>query len=489
MKKVVKRILTIVIIVVAAVIVFACTYIGIGHFYRTGYSYDVPKTIERESGANTVVAQGKALYDEEGKLFEIKGINFGNLFVSEGWMTTNSIGAKYDKNGNFEKVNPEGVVEEYEEIYQEEMDRILAEKFSDEQIEALNDAYFSSYCTDYDLKSIKEIGFNTVRLPIYYRSFLTTHDRYRKTDEDLCDMNFTDITLDFEKLDAFLEMAKNNDLRVIVDMHGVMGGQSGYEHSGTKDIDFWDNEDYIEFMGNLWQSIAKHYKEDRTDLFSTILAYDLVNEPTNRNEYGTGKKQWRVMDTLYEAIRKVDTEHVISIEGVWRFTSLPNPKKYGWENVLYQYHFYNWSQPTLPNWLFYDYMYTGLAFSDYDVPKFIGEFTFFNDGDAWEEFLDVYDQTGFGWTIWSYKVVSVGWWDNTWGMYVYKMWLTNDANTPIEDYKLKLDLNTASYDEIYESWSHQYTDDGTNDGSYKLHEDSMLVKYVREYFKRKNENS
>lgn len=74
-------------------------------------------------------------------------------------------------------------------------------------------------------------------------------------------------------------------------------------------------------------------------------------------------------------------------------------------------------------------------------------------------------------------------------MYVYKMNLTNDTNTPIEDYRLKLDLNTASYDEIYESWSHQYTDDGTNDGNYKLHEDSMLIKYVREYFKQKNENN
>ena len=39
-------------------------------------------------------------------------------------------------------------------------------------------------------------------------------------------------------------MAKKYDLRVILDMHGVVGGQSGFEHSGTRDIDFWDNKVY-----------------------------------------------------------------------------------------------------------------------------------------------------------------------------------------------------------------------------------------------------
>lgn len=486
MNKVVKRILKIVIIVVVAIAVIAGTVIGVGHFYRTGYSYEVPAEITRESGANTVIAHGRGLYDEDGKLFEIKGINFGNLFVAEGWMTVNSLGAKYNDDGSFVKVNEQGIVEEYEEIYQEEMDAVLAERFTDEQLENLNNAYFSSYCTDYDFECIKSMGFNTVRVPVYYRNFLTTHDRYRTTDEQLCAMNFDDIELHFEKLDAFLEMAKSHGLRIIVDMHGVMGGQSGFEHSGTRDIDFWDNEDYIQFMCNLWRAIAKHYKQDRSDLASAILAYDLVNEPTNRNSIGTGSKQWKVMDKLYDAIREVDTEHVISIEGVWYFCSLPNPAKYGWENVLYQYHFYNWSSGTIPNWLFYDFMYATLSVTDYDVPKFVGEFNFFDNEEAWLEYLKIYDNSGLGWTIWSYKIISVGWWDNTWGMSVYKMNIQNDADTPIDEYNLKLDLRTATYEEILESWSNQYTDDGTNNGSYKFNDDSKLAGFIQKYFEQKS---
>ena len=267
-------------------------------------------------------------------------------------------------------------------------------------------------------------------------------------------------------------MAQKYDLKVIVDMHGVMGGQSGYEHCGTRDIDFWDNEDYIEFMCELWQRIALHYVNERSDLASTILAYDLVNEPTNRHEAGTGVKQWEVMDKMYEAIREVDKEHVISIEGVWTFLCLPDPDKYGWENVLYQYHYYNWNSNIIPNWLFYDFMYAQLSISDYDVPKFIGEFNFFGDKDAWMEYLNVYEQTGFGWTLWSYKTISVGWWDNSWGVMVNKMWLLPDENG---NTVLKTDLRTATYEEIYKLWSNQYTDDGTNNGPYKIYEDGSLT--------------
>ena len=477
MKKVIKITLITVALVLAAVLLGAVGFIGWGHVYRESYVHDVPDAIERTYGdedIKAIVASGKALYDENGKLFEIKGVNFGNLFLFEGWMTVNSLGAKYNEDGSFFKVNPEGIVEEYEEIYQEEMDAVLNERFTEEQVSALYDAYFYSYCTEQDFINIKDLGLNTIRLPMYYRNFMEGPDEALVMRDDA-----------YEKLDYFLELAKIHGLYVILDMHGVVGGQSGYEHCGTRDMDFWTNEVYIESMAELWGNIAEHYMTERRDLASTILAYDLVNEPTYRTESGTGKLQWDVMDRLYDAIRRVDDYHVVSIEGVWYFNSLPDPSVYGWENVLYQYHFYNWSHDSLPNWLFYDFMFALRSFSDYDVPKLVGEFNFFNDKDAWLEYLDMYDRTGLGWTIWSYKIISVGWWDNSWGMAVYKMNLKNDQSTPISEYKLKLDLRTASYDEIYAEWSTQYTDDGTNGGKYKF--EGFTVDTIREYFKRKGE--
>ena len=240
-----KRLLTAVVIILVVVLVIAVGVLAWGHQYRKNYTYDAPEHIEREDGAKTVIAEGKGLYDENGDLFHIQGVNFGNLFIAEGWMTVNSIGPLLNEDGSYVKVNEQGIVEDYEEIFQEEMDLLLAKRgFTDEQLEALNDAYFSSYCTEADFKNIAGLGLNTIRLPMYYRNFLSTHDRYRCTDEELIEkVDFATYEFEFEKLDWFLEMAEKYGLKVIIDMHGVMGGQSGYEHCGTRDIDFWDNED------------------------------------------------------------------------------------------------------------------------------------------------------------------------------------------------------------------------------------------------------
>ena len=481
-----KLLKTLISIVIVVLVVFV-GIIGWGHIYRTTYNYDVPEKITRVDGGNTVIAEGKALYDENGDIFEIRGVNFGNLFIAEGWMTVNSVGPLLNEDGSYVKVNDDGIVEEYEEIFQEEMDAIMAERFTNDEIEALNDAYFYSYCTEFDFQNIKNMGFNTIRLPMYYRNFLKTNDRYRLSDEELCDtIDFDTYEFDFEKLDWFLKMADKYELKVIIDMHGVMGGQSGFEHCGTRDIDFWDNEEYIEFMCNLWKRIAIHYTVECPELSSAVLAYDLVNEPTNRNEVGTGPKQWKVMDRMYDAIREVDKEHVISIEGVWFFLSLPTPEKYGWENVLYQYHFYNWTSDLTPNWLFYDFMYAQLSVTDFDVPKLVGEFNFFGDKGAWMEYLNQYDKTGLGWTIWSYKTISVGYWDSSWGVMVNRMWLLPDENG---NTVLKMDLRTASYEEILEVWSNQQTDDGTNDGQYKVHKDGVTYHVIIDYFNQKNSNN
>ena len=467
-----KKILLALGITILAVLLLAVGVIAWGNFYASNYEYDAPEQIEIEPNKlGTITAVGDGLYDATGKRFDIKGVNFGNLFIAEGWMTVNSVGALKNEDGSYQKYNPNGVVEEYEEIFQEEMDAILAERFTDEELETLNNAYFESYCTEADFALMSDLGINTIRLPVYYRTFLTTHDRYRLSDEQLCAMNFDDIELVFDKVDTFLEYAEKYNLKVIIDMHGVMGGQSGYEHCGTRDIDFWTNEDYIEFMCDLWSAIANHYVTERSDLASTILAFDLANEPTNRNEIGTGPLQWEVMDRLYDAIREVDEYHVISIEGVWYPVSLPSPEKYGWENVLYQYHFYNWNSSNgISNEMFYGLQFALYSLSNYDVPKFVGEFNLFGDEGEWATYLAKYDNLGWGWTIWSHKVISVGYWDNSWGIVVQKLHLYNDDGVLTDgDYSndnLKLDLRTASYDEILAAWSNQTTAYGDQEGVY-----------------------
>ena len=453
-----KKILLIILISALSIItLFTLTTVYI-YNYGKKFNEKIPEFVQIEhKKLKTIKAVGKGLYESDGKYIQLKGINFGNWLIQEGWMTPNSLGAKYNNDGTFVKVNEEGIVEEYEQVFQDELELALNNNpnLTEEQIEVLWDAYYKSYCTEDDFRLIKEAGFNMIRLPMYYRNFMESDDNNLIMKEE-----------PFKLIDWFLENAKKYDLYVILDLHGVVGGQSGYEHSGTRKHEFWDNEQYQESMCLLWKNIASHYVNNRPDLAETIAAYDLVNEPTLDGST-TGKKQWEVMNKLYKAIREVDEDHVISIEGCWRFTNLPNPKKYNWNNVLYQYHIYNWAYESFPNDIYFWSQWFTFVLADYDVPKYIGEFNFFSQKEEWLKYLNEFDLRGFSWSIWSYKTISVGWWDSSWGLYVHRMNLKNEV--------LKLDVRTATFDEIYNVWSNQETLKTYN-------ETGILKEILDEYF-------
>ena len=407
----------------------------------------------------TYKAIDKGIYDLEGNLFQIQGINYGNLLIQEGWMSVNSLGPKLNEDGSYAKINSEGVIEEYEEVYQEELDLALKNNpnLNQEKINELWSIYYKSYCQEIDFQNIKEIGLNTIRLPMYYRNFLEGEDDKLVMKENA-----------FEFIDYFLENAKKYDLKVILDMHGVVGGQSGNEHSGTRRTEFWTNEVYQKEMCDLWKNIASYYLNERKDLASTILAYDLINEPALDKKVTT-KREWDVMDKMYKAIREVDEDHIIAIEGCWYFDSLPDPKKYNWENVMYEFHLYNWDNEKVSNDVYHTLHFYKWMTTNYDVPIYIGEFNFFDKKDEWIKWLNEYDERGLNWSIWSYKTISVGWWDMSWGIYVYKM--------NLRDEKQKLDVRTATYEEIKEVWSNQ--------GTKETYKDTGVLKSVLEqHFKK-----
>lgn len=450
-------IIGIVLAVIGLIIGALCINVSV---FRKNYYAELPDKVDplNETGIQPLRAVGRGIYDKHGNRVALNGINFGNWFLQEGWMSVNSIGPSLDKNGNYVKINEDGIVEEYEETFHDEVMQLMYANpnLTAAQVEELWELYHDEFIKEVDFANVKAMGLNTIRLPVSYRNFMEGED-------DALTMR-TDA---FERLDWALEMCKKYGLYAIIDMHAVVGGQSGYEHSSTRDIDFWTNEVYQQEMCDLWKEIARHYVEDRADLFETIAAYDLVNEPVDRNTPATTRKQAKVMDKMYQAIRQVDKLHMISIEFCWFFNVFPDPDTYGWENVLYQIHLYNWVHDVIPNDFFYWVQDLVHSFAQHDVPYLIGEFNLFNDEDEWVKWLDEYDARGWNWTIWNYKVASVGWWDNSWGLYVYRMNLQNE--------QLKVNLGTATYDQIYSEWQKV----GTDKGYYKLYEDGILYKVLK----------
>ncbi len=264
--------------------------------------------------------------------------------------------------------------------------------YSDAQIQQLFDTYQDNWITEYDLDVIAESGANCVRVPFWYRNFMTD-EAGTWIDEDF------DKNPGFKRLDWLIENAGARGLYVILDMHGCPGGQSMNHSTGTVGRnDLYYSEDCRTAMKKLWQAIATRYKGS-----PAVAAYDIMNEPQNNGGF-EGKphfvdswdsKAWSMTNEVYRemvaAIREVDPDHVISVEGIWRITNLPDPKTEGWTNMLYQVHLYDDTT---------QFKKLAKDVADYadrrGVAVLVGEFSNMQG-------IGICDEYGISWTTWTYK--------------------------------------------------------------------------------------
>ncbi len=362
-------------------------------------------------------AEGKELKNAKGDAVSLKGINIGGYFVQEFWM------------------NPTEYTDHV--TCQKEMEETLEERFGKEKAEELFKIYQDNFFTEKDFDKIKELGFNSIRLPFWYGTFADEKNNWK---EDA-----------FERVDWFVEEAAKRDIYVVLDMHGAFGSQNGSDHSGidgreekmkASEFFFGDNASQNqEKYYAMWEKIAEHYKGN-----PTVAGYDLLNEPYCTYRYNTGmsddeihKLLWDVYDKAYDKIREIDPDHVIIMEATWDSWDLPNPQDYQWENVMYEYHQYEYSNYENENNMQITSMERKLhnvELSSYDVPNYMGEFNYFNNMDAWTEGLKLLDEKGFNWSIWSYKC------------------LLENENWGVERISLKkVDIEKDSYETIKETWS------------------------------------
>ena len=428
MKKALKIVLTSLLAVVLLVGIAA------GSLLLYSKTYSIPQqaaTIENNTGLVQVF--GRSLYDTNGKAIQLKGINAGQILLQEGWMGPFSLEPLTNEDGSFVKDGDGNI--QYPEFTEKEFREGLASNpnLQGYDLDELMEYYWSCFFTEEDFRIIKEdLGLNTIRLPFYWENILNA-DYSLKSEEDA-----------FSYLDWFMSMAAKYELYIVLDLHGAPATQNGYEHSGdaTKEALLWKDEKAIEATVALWDFVSTHYTETAPQLGAWIATYDIMNEPTYTYGGSTTKECWDVFDRIYDAIRENGDNHVVTMEGCWSFNTLPNPAEYGWENVQYEYHWYNWWSDLLPYDLFYTYQDLNNIGRDYDVPVLIGEFTYFENRDAWATGLALFDNRNYSWTIWNYKTTVTGWWTSSWGVYTCQM----KAITENED--LKCNVATCTYEEF-----------------------------------------
>ena len=381
------------------VLVFLFVFFGCTPEVRSleTYNHTNPKEMQMLS------VQDAYIVNENGEHIVLKGVNLGNWLLWETWM---------------------GFVPEYTEdwAYFDTLS-VLTERFGAEKTAELVRAFEENFITEADIAQIEALGFNCVRVPFWYRNFMT-EDGAWLTDN-------ADDNPGFQRLDWLLDRCEAHGIYVILDMHGAPGGQSMNHCTGKA-----GRNELYEVAGNmdtaktLWTAIASRYKDRKT-----VAAYDLLNEPQNNSGY-TGAYAWEAQsdaavqrtnaayDALYQAVRSVDGQHILSFEGVWSTTVLPDPAENGYENMLYQLHLYDSERGMIR----YRVQELKTARENWGVAVLVGEY---NNGENEYYAQKQYDKHKISCIKWNYKTFNAG---AQWGIF--------NQDVP------RIDIKTASYAEI-----------------------------------------
>jgi endoglucanase len=289
------------------------------------------------------------------------------------------------------------------------------------------DRMLDYFFSEDDVIYLKSLGTTAVRLPLNYRHFETDGRPFEYLDAG------------FARLDRALDWCEKHGLYAILDMHAVPGWQNPDWHcdNSTRHSLFWQHAHFQDRFVALWEEFARRYKS-RT----VIAGYDVMNEPVTNAPFGRFNLQyepdWEAINRVYRrvttAIRAIDPDHIIFLEG-----------------DLFSREFDGLEPPFAPNLVYSNHIYTDCGFGPgpypgpiggeqwnyerqeqffltrsgtrftrkHNVPLWVSEFGAVYNGPAHEipdrlraldDQLAIFDQYGAHWTMWTYKDIHVmGW--------------------------------------------------------------------------------
>jgi endoglucanase len=355
-------------------------------FYRVQISTNVA------AGLSLLHTSGTSIVNAGGTTVQLKGLNLGGWLVMEPWMCPADSG---------------GLPDTYSIIT--ELDSRPGFGVATEQ--SLITIYQTNWITTADLDNIKNGGFNCVRVPVWWGNFYsitnTTSSGWRSDA--------------FAVLDWLVTNCASRGIYVVIDMHGVVGGQSTSDDTGQQNQNqYWTSSVDQGETAYMWMQIATHYSGN-----STVAGYDLINEPDNAPSTAA---VWAAYTNLYTTVRAADPSHMIILEGTfgsWNWSMLPNPSLYGWTNIVYSMHEYQFGGNTAA-------VLTGSTnqvndfnnHKSWNVPDYIGEWNDMGNGAAcYDQSIYLYNNDGISWTMWAYKATA-GLVPNGWGWYDPTYWPT-----------------------------------------------------------------
>ena len=310
-----------------------------------------------------IKTNGTQLVDSTGNSLILKGTNLGNWLVPEGYMF------------KMEQVNAP-----------RKIDELLYELVGPDSLQVFWKGFLDNYITHDDIKYLKSIGVNHLRLPFHYKMF--TDDLY-----------MGERNSGFKYFDRLIDWCREEQLYVLLDMHCAPGGQTGDNIDDSYGYPYlFKSKSSQDLMTKIWVDIAKKYKDE-----PVIIGYDIVNEPIahyfNDELEDLNHKLFLLYNRIIKEIRAVDKEHTIFLNGSNWSGNFDVFEELVDDNVVYEFHKY-WFDVNQ------EAIQTYLDFRDkHQVPIYIGETG--ENTDEWvNEFRVLLDEHNVNWCFWPYKKMN-----------------------------------------------------------------------------------
>lgn len=262
--------------------------------------------------------------------------------------------------------------------------------------EAIYTSFLQSWITQFDIQFIAGLGMNVVRVPMGYRMLLDLPAAAKPT----APLRFRAST--FQALDQLLSWCEQAGIYAVLDIQEAPGGQNEYSGPST----LYTDPEMQQLTVELWLELSRRYKSR-----NVVAAYSLLAEPYSAPDVET---MMAMYDKLYDAIRATGDNHLLVIhDGFKGMNKLPAPSTYGWKNVLYSTHLFEWGAKPYAAWKTV-IKATETAFkkaqAKQNVPYFVGSFSTMYDEDAayraFRDYLTTFDTNKWSWAMWTYKRID-----------------------------------------------------------------------------------
>lgn len=313
-----------------------------------------------EEGHPYLKTEGKNIVDAAGDTILLRGYGLGGWLVPEGYQL------KIPGFGSPSSIRS-----------------MITELIGEDKTNQFYQQFRANYVNQADIEKIASWGFNSIRLPFNYR-LLTPEDQPGVFLEE-----------GFQIIDLLLDWCEANQLYLILDMHCAPGGQNSDNISDSDGIEarLWTEPENQTRTIDIWKRIAERYANEEW-----IGGYDLINEPVLPSGYSNAQLRSLYM-RITQAIREVDQNHIIYIEGNWYATDFYLLTPPFDANLVYSFHKY-WNEVSHGS----IQQYLNIR-NSYSVPLWLGE-TGENSNTWFYDTVCLMEENNIGWNWWTHKKIE-----------------------------------------------------------------------------------